>query len=444
MVKKIVMPKLGTTMRSGVIAQWYKKIGEYIENGERLLSIENNKAEVEVESPSAGYLVHVFGEAGDEFDCGLTIGLVADGMDEDISYYMEHPNVEFNPADVTNTKTGIQGEAVETQAIPSPKKQQEGRQRIIPKARTLAKRLGIDPAAVAGTGPNGVITPRDIEKAAALSQTSPKASPLAKAVATQLGVNLTEVSGTGDRGKIMRDDVLAAVSSAGPVSPVTGDRRVPFNGMRRTIANNMMGSLKSMAQLCHRLSIDMTNAHKLRDTFSEEGVKISYNDILIKAVTKALMEYPMVNASIDGDEVVLHGTINIGIAVALDEGLIVPNIKGTQNMSLSEIASCSRSCIEKAKSGTITNRDYTGGTFTISNLGMYDLEDFVAIINPPEAAILAVGKIQDRPVVENGEIVVRPMMTVCLSYDHRILDGAPAAAFLKRIKRLIEMPCLLL
>ena len=234
----------------------------------------------------------------------------------------------------------------------------------------------------------------------------------------------------------------AAVKAGAPL--VRGEHLVKATGMRKAVARNMKASQNANAQTTHHVECDMTNAASMRETYKSVGKKVSYNDIVLRAVARALTEFPMMNASWTDEGILVKEYVNLGVAVALDEGLIVPNIKDADCMSIEEISAMAKELATKAKEGKLTMEEYNGGTFTVSNLGMFGLNDFVAIINPPEAGIIAVGKMEKKPVVRNDEIVIRPMMSLTLSYDHRVVDGAPAAQFLVRVKQLIENPCLML
>lgn len=222
-----------------------------------------------------------------------------------------------------------------------------------------------------------------------------------------------------------------------------------MSGMRKAISNNMLASKNTNAQTNHRMVIDMTAAIALRNQYKALGIKVSYNDIIVRACAKALQDMPIVNASVDGTNIVYHDYVNVGTAVSVPGGLIVPVIKDADIIGLSGIAAKSAELVEKARDGKLTDADYHGGTFTVSSLGMFDLDDFVAIINPPESAILAVGKIAKTPVVVTNaegedEIVIKSMCAMCLSYDHRIIDGAEAAKFLQKLKNYLQNPVLLI
>jgi pyruvate dehydrogenase E2 component (dihydrolipoamide acetyltransferase) len=273
----------------------------------------------------------------------------------------------------------------------------------------------------------------------------PKATPLARKLAGQNDVKLAEVEGTGVRGKITKADIENAVlSRINSAQSQRGERVVPFEGMRKAIADNMMKSLHGMAQANHRMKVDMTEIIRMREKLKADGIKVSFTDIFVKVVSKALLDFPVVNSSLTDKGVVLKEYVNMGIAVALDDGLIVPVIKNVDLMTIKEISTVASELVEKAKTGKLKPDEYKGGTFTITNLGMFEIDEFTAVINPPESAILAVGKIDSIPVAEDGNIVVKPIMVLSLTYDHRIIDGAPAAQFLQRVKQIMQNPYQLL
>ena len=310
------------------------------------------------------------------------------------------------------------------------------------------RKKGLDFREIPGSGPEGLVIERDVLAFAASSKT--KASPLAKKIASLNGVAPEELQGSGARGKVMAGDVLSAIAAKVEnrmQGGSRGERLVPFTGMRRIVAKRMKESLGEMAQAYHRITVDMTEAIKLRTLYKNAGIKVSYNDIVLRCVAAALTEFPMMNASWSDSGIILKEYVNLGMAVAVEEGLLVPVIKNADLMKLTEIAACSVELATKAKNHSLSTDEYSGGTFTVSNLGMFDIDDFTAIINPPEAGILAVGKMGKRAVVQEtakgDEVVVRSLMNLCLSYDHRIVDGAPAAGFLKQVKTYLENPGLL-
>lgn len=279
-----------------------------------------------------------------------------------------------------------------------------------------------------------------------------KATPVARRLAKENGLELAEVKGTGPGGRITEEDILREVSErkdTSQPSPTKGSasgkevQRIPFVGLRRQIANNLVESLQSMAQVTAMTEADVSGLIELRQSL-KGTLKLSYTDILVKIIAMALRRHPVLNATVAGDEILLLNEVNVGVAVAVEGGLIVPVIRQADTLSLSEIASTTLRLIENVRQGTFSLEDVTGGTFTITNVGMYGLDGFTPIINPPEVAILGVGRIVERPVVEAGQIVIRPMMNLGLTFDHRVMDGAPAAEFLTTIKEYLANPYLLL
>ena len=429
MIKPIVMPKLGITMTSGVISGWNKKIGDYVKKGDILISIESNKAQVEVESIDEGYLVKRLYDAGAEVGVTEVIGFLADNKDEEVEYE------KCEKIETTETEKKILNSTADIVV----KEDVGGKVLATPKVRSLAKEKGIDISQVKGTGKNGRVREEDINNFVG-STKNKKISPVAKVIAEQRNVDLDTVTGRGDNGKILKQDILASVEEKNQ----SIESVLPFAGMRKVIADNMMASIHNMAHAYHKIKADTTELNKIRGSYKEMDISISYTDLLIKIVTKALLENPMMNASLEEKGIVQRPYVNMGVAVAIKDGLIVPNIKNTQNMNLSEISEKRKELVEMTKNGSLKKYDYSKGTFTITNLGMFGLDEFYAIINPPEAGIIAVGNIVETPVVINGKIVIKPLMTITLTYDHRIVDGAPAAIFMQRIKQLIMNPQLMI
>jgi pyruvate dehydrogenase E2 component (dihydrolipoamide acetyltransferase) len=309
---------------------------------------------------------------------------------------------------------------------------------ITPRAKMRAEELGIDYKSIQGTGADGMIVERDVLAA------KPAITPLAKKVAELSGVDVSGITGTGAHGKIVRDDIVGAAARRAPVAE-RGTTLIPMKGMRKVIAERMVESLHTAAQTTHRISVNMTEAGKVRDAFKKADKKLSYNDIVSYAVVRALKDFPIMNSELTDEGIVVKDYVNLGIAVAVENGLIVPVVRDADLMSLEEVSAAIRTLADKAKGGKLGPDEYKGGTFTISNLGMFGLDSFVAIINRPESGIIAVGRIAKTPVVgDNDEIVVRPMMELTLTYDHRVVDGAPAAQFLARVKAYLEQPYLLL
>ncbi|HEY66489.1 MAG TPA: 2-oxo acid dehydrogenase subunit E2 [Caldilineae bacterium] len=282
------------------------------------------------------------------------------------------------------------------------------------------------------------------------AEAAPKVAvtPLARRVAADLGVDLSQVTGTGPGGRITREDVERAAREAAaapqPTAPMGVRQVVPLRGIRARIAERMQESYQTAVHVTEFTEVDATELVALRTRLQEDEVQVSYNDLMVYIVARALREHPALNATLVGDEIHYLEPIHIGVAVDTERGLLVPVIRDADKKSLSQIAQESAAKIAATREGTISPDDLTGGTFTITNLGMFEIDGFTPIINPPQCAVLGIGRIVDKPVVRDGEIVVRKMMILSLSFDHRIVDGAPAARFLQYVKRLIERPHLLL
>ncbi len=451
MATKVIMPKQGLQMTEGTITQWLIPEGGQCKEGEPLFEMETDKLTITMDAPATGTLLKIVHDAGDTVEITKLIGVIGE-PGEDISAILAEDGGAA-PAAEAPAKEEKAPEA--PKAAAAPVKRAAG-ERIFstPRARMRAEEKGADIEDVPGSGPEGLIIERDVlafEPAAAV-----KASPLAKKVAALENVDLADVKGTGSHGKIMKDDVLAmiqakvadraaaqAATSDAPAA-ARGTRLVPLTGMRKAVAKNMRKSLETNAQLSSMVSVEMTNAIALRNAFKAAEKKVSFNDIVLLAVSRALVEHPEMNASYTDKGILYHDYVNLGVAVAIDGGLIVPNVKNADLMKLDEIAKVAKEQAIKAKDNKLTMDDYSGGTFTVSNLGMFGIDNFVAIINPPETGILAVGAIVKKPVVRNDEIVIRSMMDITLSYDHRLVDGAGAAKFLKTVKEYIENPYLML
>ncbi|MGB9976700.1 dihydrolipoamide acetyltransferase family protein [Thermovenabulum sp.] len=432
MAFEVKMPKLGTTMTEGTIVRWLKKEGERVEKGEPLLEIQTDKVNLEEEAPESGILIKVFYSEGQVVPVGENIAVIVKEKEE------------YNPLQEGNEALSGKTEEIplETHEIlEAPKESDNAIQKIkaSPAAKRVARENGVDLKEVTPSGPEGRIVERDVisylEKI--------KTTPVAKKIAEEKGIDLSDIKKQeGER--ITKEDVLKKIKE--DLSLMENVKRIPLSGPRKIIADKMKKSKIEAPHFYLTLSVDMTNAIKLREELSVKiekltGVKLSLNDILIKSAGRALKEYPMLNSSIEDEFIIIKEDINIGLAVALEEGLVVPVIRNADKKGLSEISKESSELILKARSGKLLPDDYQGGTFTISNLGMFGIEEFKAVINLPESAILAVGKIVKTAVVdENDELKVKPIMKLTLSCDHRIIDGALGAKFLNRIKELLENP----
>ena len=443
MITEVILPKLGQTMEDGAIIEWVKKEGEPVKRGDVLFTVESDKATLEVEATTRGFLRKILVPVDQTVPVLTVVALITREADEDISEYQ----VASEPGQEAETPT----QALEPVA-PEPV-QTPGRIFASPRARKAAREKGVDLALVSGTGPNGRIVEQDIVSYVA---SQPKATPVAVKTAEALGVDLAIVSGTGARGRIMKEDVIAAAAPVPtPAVPVPVEapavESVPMTGLRRIIAEHMAASTAQTARVTLVTEADATAfveaREQLKTSVSEEwGFAPGYNDLLGLIVARALREFPFMNARLGADGTAIERLphVNLGMAVDTERGLLVPVIRNADQRGLRGFGTEFRALMERARLGKSLPDDLAGGTFTITNLGMFDIDAFTPIINLPEAAILGVGRIQPKAVVKDGEIVARQMWTLSLAFDHRLVDGAPAARFLQRIKQLIENPYLLL
>lgn len=440
MATLVTMPKLGLIMTEGLVLKWYKNEGESIEKGETLLEVSTDKITNQVEAPAAGIVRKILAEVGISVPVSAPLAIIA-AADEDISGMLEDIGAAA-PVRGDSSGQADSPAAVQLQGSPGANESIRAAVKASPAAKKLARDKGVDLVEVTGTGPGGRIVERDVAAFIEASSKGVKASPVAARMASDMGVDLGSIDKDT---RIMKEDVLKAAAS-GAVSE--GGSRIMPSAMRRVISERMTASWHTAPMVTLNLKADVTRLKQLRAELNEQcaaqGAKLSYNDILIKICAKALMEFPMVNASFDGQGILLHGDANVGLAVALEDGLIVPNVKAAQKKTLFEIALETDALIDKAKGGRLTAEDVSGGTFTITNLGMFGIETFTPIINQPESAILGVNAMEDRPVVADGRVEVRPIMYLSLTIDHRLIDGADGARFLARVKELIENPSLLL
>jgi len=397
MIKEVFMPKMGQTMEEGVIEKWHKKEGDYVNKGEVLLEITTDKATIEVESFEEGYLRKIVAKEGETVPVGEVIGYLADSMDEEIPEKApagEAPESAEKKEEKTEVTTEVEEKPTVVEAG------EEGRRiKASPLARKLARELGIDLASVQGSGPGGRIVKADVLRAA-------------------------------EEGQVVRE-VPRKPAGAEKISP-----------MRRVIAQRLSESKQTIPHFYMVSEVDASELLKFKEelTAKSGGVKVSVTHILLKAVAQALLEFPALNASWGEDEILYHDRVDLGIAVALQDGLVVPVIEDAANKSIAQIAKEARQLAELARAGKLPPDKMQGSTFTVTNLGMYGVDHFFAIINPPEAAILAIGTIADKVVALGGGVFVRPYMTLTLSCDHRVVDGAVAAQFMGRLKEILENP----
>ncbi|MFM6999110.1 MAG: dihydrolipoamide acetyltransferase family protein [Bacteroidota bacterium] len=419
----ITMPRLSDTMTEGVVAKWHAKLGDTITEGKLLAEIETDKATMDFEAfpGQEGVLLHIGVQEGQTAPVDSILAILG-AAGEDVSALLSG-GASAAPAAPAATAAPVAVEAVPAVEAPVP---------------------AAPPAAVPTAAPVAAPVAGDARL---------KASPLARSLAQELGVNLSNVQGTGDGGRITKRDVeLAAASpvaaragsSALPSAvsyPSSGHVDTPISQMRKTIAKRLAESKFTAPHFYLTIAVDMSAAAAARSEINAAGdVKISFNDLVVKSVAKALKKHPAVNSSWMGDSVRTNYDVHVGVAVAVEDGLLVPVVRHADAKGLADISAEVRSFAQKAKDKKLQPSDWAGNTFTISNLGMFGIEEFTAIINPPDAAILAVGGIQDVPVVKNGAVVPGQVMKMTLSCDHRVIDGATGAAFLNTVKGYLERP----
>jgi len=436
MATKIIMPKQGLQMTEGTIIRWLAKEGDRISVDSPLFEIETDKLTITIPSPATGTVLSILKHEGDVVPIAQTIAVIGDPGEDIRSLLFEAEGPVSANEFVPPADSGTQASLSPVKGLCAP----SGRVFISPRAKSLALEKGIDFSSLRGSGPEGLIIERDVISYAERIG-SVKASPLARKIAGQEGVSIDSIHGSGSDGKIMKADVLASIASV--ATQADKEKVVPFSGTRRKIADRMLASLKGSAQAFIRMKVDMSESLRLKDSLKDDDIRVSVTDIIVKAVASSLRKHPVMNASIAGDSIVYHAAISVGLAVSTEKGIIVPVVKEAER-HLPVIAAAIRDLVSKVKDGTILPDDCGGGTFTVSNLGMYGVDDFVAIINPPESGILAVGRIERQPVVSGDTVVIRPIMTLCLTYDHRIIDGAPAAEFLGTVRKYLENPYLML
>jgi len=397
MATTVIMPKLGLTMEEGTIERWLKQEGDRVEKGEPLVEIITEKINFQYESPATGILREILHHEGEAVPVTTPIAIIAE-----------------------------EGEA-------------------LPEFETMEREV-----------PAEVHMPLPVTRE---TQEAPKrifVSPIAKRIAQEKGIDLSSLKGSGPGGRIIKADILKAAEKVRaeevgrpPPLPKPSERLIPLKGIRKIIAKRMTESFQNIPHFYLSIEVDMTAIQDLRERLREEvekraKVKLTLTDVLVRMTATALKENPIINSRIEGDQIHLLEEINIGVAIALEDGLIVPVVHHADQKSLGEIASTLRDLNQRAREGKLSLEDVGGGTFTLSNMGMLGIDKFNAIINPPECSILGVGRTVEKPVVQGGEIRIKPMAWFSLSSDHRIVDGATAALFLNHIRRTIENPAFLL
>lgn len=375
MVTKVVMPRLSLTMKEGTVIQWFKKEGDLVKKGDPLVEVLSEKVTYDVEAPASGVLRKVLETEGADVVVAGTLGIITEPGEP-------LPDIEAAVA--------LPPQRIEEATLP-PKEET---------ARKVRERI--------------------------------LASPAAKRLAKEHDIDLASVKSSDPKGRIVEDDVRRYLVESAALAPHVR-QIVPLTGIRKTTAERVSSSARTAPHSTVTMEADMSNAVKLHDM-----KPVSYTGILVKAVAQALEEHRNLNSTLDGERIIIYEDINIGVAVAAENGLFVPVVHNANEKSLVQVTSALKELVEKVRDGRLAKEDVSGGTFTITNLGMYGVDMFIPIINPPEAAILGVGKTTEKPVVIDREMRIRPMVCLSLSYDHRIVDGAPAAKFLQKVKQILE------
>jgi pyruvate dehydrogenase E2 component (dihydrolipoamide acetyltransferase) len=402
MVTKVLMEALSPTMEEGKLLTWLKKEGDQVSNGDVLAEVETDKAVMELQARGAGVLRRIVAAEGATVEVGSVVGIIAD------------PGEEL------------------------PDLPQAGAPRARPTADKAAAAAG--PAAAAPAAPPPAAAPAP----AAAGGGRIKASPLARRMASERGLDLSRLAGSGPGGRIVKRDVEEGAAAPAPTAAAAtgGYEDVELSQIRKTIARRLVASLGPIPHFFLTTEVDMERAAIAREELNalEAGPRISFNDIILKVVAQALVQHRACNAWWMDDRIRYFDDVHLSMAVAVEDGLITPVIRNAHRKSLREIATESRALAERARERRLTPEEYTGGTFSVSNLGMFDIDQFTAVINPPEAGIIAVGSIVERPVLVDGELEARRRMRLTMSCDHRVIDGATGAQFLQTVKRMLENP----
>ncbi len=444
MATELLMPKLGLTMTEGTIDEWKKKVGDTVRKGDIIYSVATDKLTNDVEADADGVLLKILVAEGETVPCKTLVGWIGAPGEA-----VPDGAAPVAPAAEAPAAAAPASGSVAAAVSAAPARPAGAYVPATPYAKKLAKEKGFDLAQVPATGYKGVIVAKDVlaftPAAAAAAAPAVKASPLAAKVAADLGIDLSAVNA---HGRVLAQDILAYLEStrekAEPAAADAREETKPMSGMRKAIARNMLASVQTSPTVTFNLGIDMSEMKRYREQLKAKEIKVSYTDLLVKFVSKALTEFPLLNCSVEDNKIIYKHYVNMGVAVALDNGLVVPNIQAADKKSLTEISAEDTELAKLAREGKLPPEKLRGGTFTITNLGMYGIESFTPIINQPEVAILGVNTMEDKVVVVGGEMVIRPIMNLSLTADHRVVDGSVAAQFLQRVKSLMENPALML
>ena len=401
MAAEVVMPKFGLTMVEGTIQRWFKNEGDAISEGEALFEVETEKVLYEVESTANGTVAKLLYGLEAVVPVGLPVAVIAEAGEDVAEVAARYSDGAPAPQTATSPAGSPTPGAGSAAAAPAAAAPDGKRAPVTPAARKLAAEHNIDTASLTGTGPGGRITREDVQQAIDAAAQAPA--------------------------EVAQEQAQEQAQ----------DQSVPLRGMRKVIAERMHKSLTDTAQLTITTEVDVTQLIERREEVRRE-FNTTYNDFIIQACAHALLQHPRMNASLEGDAIQLHGAVHVGFAVALDEGLIVPVVHDADKKPLKTIAQEARALAEKARAGRLKLEEVSGGTFTVSNLGMAGVDAFTPILNSPQTGILGVGRIVDKPVVYQGEIARRSMLVLSLTFDHRVIDGAPAGAFLGSVADLLS------
>lgn len=464
MAVEIIMPKLGVDMQEGEIIEWKKQVGDSVSEGDILLEILSDKTNMELEAEDSGVLLKIVHGDGETVPVTEIIGYIGSEGENVDDFPASSPSDTATASATAPSTESVSAEKEQPVVAEAPARRAGEKVRATPAARFTAKQLGIDISEVSGTGANGRVHKDDVEN---FKGSLPRITPLARKIAEDKGVDWTTLVGTGTKGKVTKDDVLAAIvpveeKSTSDQAPVKeevakelpeGVEIIKMSAMRKAISKGMVNSYLTAPTFTLNYDIDMTNMIALRKQVLEPimnktGLKVTFTDLIGLAVVRTLMkeEHRYLNASLinDANDIELHRFVNLGIAVGLDDGLVVPVVHGADKMSLSDFVLASKDVIKKAQAGKLKAAEMSGSTFSITNLGMFGTKTFNPIINQPNSAILGVSATIPTPVAIDGQVEVRPIMALCLTIDHRLVDGMNGAKFMVDLKHLMENPLELL
>ncbi|HUJ71713.1 MAG TPA: dihydrolipoamide acetyltransferase family protein [Verrucomicrobiae bacterium] len=435
----IIMPKFGQMTEESTIVEWRKKEGDKVAKGDILFDVETDKSVMEVESFTDGTLLKIVVPPGVTVPVQSTVGFIGQPGEAIPAIEVSKPAARSQPAGrAVPSAPPVETEAKPTlrtaePAVPTTPVAAQGVAitmfRISPRAAALARESVIDPTPVTGSGPEGRIVEKDVRAyLAARHYDQIRITPTAKVLASKEELDILSLKGTGDGGRITVADVERAIA----------EKPKPMSKMRQIIAQRLQQSVVTAPHFYVTVEVDMTDLVALRARLKEQGVPFTVTDFIAHAVVRTLQEFPKVNSTTDGRSARWHSHVGLGLAVSLEQGLVVPVVRNADELSLAELSQQARALAEKARTGKLTPDEMSGGTFTISNMGMLDVENFTAIINPGESAILAVSSTLKKPVVREDKVVVRSVMKMTLSSDHRLIDGALAARFANAVKQKLE------